>query len=489
MSALTSNAICTNEQQPKALSWIFMTELWERFSYWSLYSLLVLYLVHSLHMHDAKAYLLFAAFNALLYASPIVGGWLADRHLTAKYAIIHGAVWLVIGYGLLAMSSSHTMVYLSLGVLIWGNGLFKPNIGSQLGACYHEDDPRRQRGFTIYYMGINIGATIGVLGCGVVAKHCGWSAAYLVVAAAMTIGLVTYLLGMNRIQRDIQQTPKAKPSKISNIIIALSGIVLVAPLGALLSKVHYANIAMTITVSLLALYLAFIAVKQKGAQRNRMFVCLLLTTASIIFWALYMLMGSSLTLYTQRCVNLTIGHYTLNASMVSSANGFWLLALSPVLVKLWGWLNSKGLEPKTDTKFVLGLLLMSLGYIVLWCSAHTLSAGHKSSLSWVVTSYGLQTLGELCLSPIGLAMVTELAPDNCKSLLMGVWFLATAVASSLSGLLAKVAAVPATTATHVNDASIYAHSFAINSLLGLASVIMLISLIPYIRKLMAQPSQ
>lgn len=471
------------DRQPKALASLFMTELWERFSYWSLYSLLVLYMVHHLHMSDARAYVVFASFNALLYASPIVGGWLADRYLTQKYAIIQGAVWLVLGYALLGMAQSQHAVYLALGVLIWGNGLFKPNIGAQLGSCYEEGDSRRQRGFTIYYMGINIGATIGVLGCGWVAKTYGWSAAFSIVAVAMGVGLVTYLLKLSVIEKDIKHKATGSPSIKSHITILVLGAVLVVPLGLLLSAILYANAALVTTVVALAMYLFVTALRLKKHERNRMLLCLLLTIASVAFWALYMQMGTSLTLYVQRCTNLTVGHITLGASMVSSANGIWLLLLSPVFISLWGWLNKKGLEPKTDVKFVLGMLFMTLGYAVLAVSAWCLVPGTKSNLSWVVSSYGLQTLGELCLSPIGLAMVTELAPKNCKSLMMGVWFLATAIASTLSGQLAKIAAIPKNLASHHHISTIYAHAFAVDTLIGLLTMLALLSMIPYLRKL------
>lgn len=478
-----NNKKIIQEKQPKALYWLFMTELWERFSYWSLYSLLVLYFVHSLHMHDKYAYMVFAAFNALLYASPIVGGWLADKYIGVRNAIIQGAIWLSIGYVMLAVVHTHLLIYISMGLLIWGNGLLKPNISTQLGNCYHDDDSRRQRGFTIYYMGINIGAVIGVLLCGAIANHYGWMPAILIVAGAMIIALITYLSGQKSISKDILTSAQSKNTLQVNMAALLTGLVVIVPLGLLLSNVHAANIALYSVLVLLAMYLLMIVIKQKGQAKKRMIVCLILTTASVVFWALYSLMGSSLTLYTQRFINLSIGGYTLGASMVSSLNGIWLLVLSPILVKLWYWLNKKGIEPKTDVKFVLGILMMALGYLVLAISAMNLAPGVKGNLSWVLSSYGLQTLGELCLSPIGLAMVTELAPKNYKSLMMGVWFLSNAVASALSGLLAGVAAVPKHIAAG-SEASIYAHSFMVNSIIGFIAAVILISIIPMIRKLM-----
>src|SRR3990167_5077358 len=471
-------------QQPRALTWLFLTELWERFSYWSLYSLLVLYLVHRLHFSDANAYIIFASFNALLYASPIIGGWIADTRLGQTHSIIQGAVWLVLGYILLAFAHQTFLIYLSLGLLIWGNGLFKPNIGSQLGACYQENDSKRQRGFTIYYMGINIGATLGVLGCGWLVIKEGWLSTFLLVAFSMFIGLMIYLIKFQVIQSYIKKPALVKPNSKSVISIIMLGLLLVAPLGFMLSVANAVNIAMVVVSVFLAGYLIHIAFKQDRKNRRRMLLCLILTAISIAFWALYMQIGSSLTLYTQRCVDLNIAGYKIDASMVVSLNGSWLLLLSPLLVKSWKWLELKKREPLTATKFLISIVAMMLGYLVLAVSASALHPGEKSNLIWVVLSYGLQTLGELCLSPIGLAMVTELAPDSCKSLMMGVWFLATAIASLCSGQLAKIATVPsgATQAGHI--AAIYAHAFYINALLAFVIIVIFACFMGRLRKLL-----
>lgn len=481
----TNNAILTgkNEKQPKALLSLSMTEVWERFSYWALYSLLVLYMINILKFPDAKAYIIFGAFNALMYASPIIGGWLADRYLSANRAIIHGGIWLVIGYGLLAMSHSPHGLFLALGLLIWGNGLFKPNISTILGACYHPKDARRERGFTLYYMAINIGATIGVIGCGWLSINEGWRVTFVVVASVMILGLINYLLKRNTIKQDIVKPQLLKPGMLTDILITLLGFGIVAVMYGLIDNIQFANIALGLTVVGVIVYMAHIIKHQLPAERGRTLVCLILITVSIAFWALYMQMGSSLTMYTARCAKLTIFSYPISPSMVGSANGIWLFILAPILVTVWRMLNNHKKEPATATKFFLGVLFMASGYGLLVISAWQIHSAQLISLWWIVSSYGLQTLGELCLSPIGLAMVTQLAPTNYKGLMMGVWFLATAIASWLSGWLAKVAAVPDAKESLENVARIYAHAFSFDTILGITISLILLALLPTLKRM------
>ena len=470
--------------QPKTLTWLFLTEMWERFSYWSLYSLLVIYMVHVLNFTDGKSYLVFASFNAILYTSPIIGGWLADRYLNAHTAVLHGCIWLILGYLGLALSHGAGAMYYSLSLLIWGNGLFKPNISTVLGCCYKEDDPRRERGFTIYYMGINIGAIIGTIGCGWLALHVSWEAAYFTVAAGMLLGIITYVVKSEAIKNDVKIEESLQLNVKTHLGILALGLILIWPLTSVLASKHISSLCLNSTIVVLACYLIHITIKLPAQGRARMISCIILIISSIAFWALYMQMGSSLTLYTQRCVNLTILKHRIAASSVGSVNGIWLLMLSPVIVKLWKYLSSQNKEPKTHAKFLLGIILMASGYFVLAVSAWQLMPGVKANIIWVLASYGLQTLGELCLSPIGLAMITELAPTQHKSLMMGVWFLATAIASLASGQLAKLAAIPIDIGQHVNIGHIYAHAFMIDVLIALAVALILLALIPTLRKLL-----
>ena len=476
------NKVASYNEQPRALTWLFLTELWERFSYWSLYSLLVIYMVHVLDFIDTKSYLLFASFNAILYASPILGGWLADRYLTAHKTVLHGCVWMMLGYLTLALVHSVHGFYLSLALLVWGNGLFKPNISSILGACYHQDDSRRQRGFTIYYMGINIGAIIGTIGCGWVALHISWEVAFLTVAMGMLIGIVTYVVNSDDILQEMIESPVAMPRLGAHVLVSLLGVMLCVPLAVLLSFDNFATVSLLITIVLSCIYMIYIMLKLSWQEQARMLICLILIVASIAFWALYMQMGSSLTLYIQRCVDLHIFSYPIAASSVSSVNGIWLLLLSPMLVKLWSYLSAKQKEPRTHTKFVLGIVLMAGGYTVLALSAWQLVPGIKLNLSWIIGSYGLQTLGELCLSPIGLAMITELAPQQYKSVMLGVWFLATAIASMLSGFLADLASVSHSMSDNIPH--LYAHAFGIDAGLALIVALILLCVSPVINRLL-----
>ena len=474
----------TVSNQPKALTWIFLTELWERFAYWSLYSLLVMYLITQLHYGDARSYLIFSVFNALLYGSPIIGGRIADRFLGAHRAVLHGACWMIIGYLCLAFSHNIHMLLVALGILVWGNGLFKPNISALLGQCYHEKDSRRERGFTIYYMGINIGAIIGVICCGWVAFHTGYAQAFLLVAAGMIMGLLTYTATLTAIKKDmIAHIPDAP--KLHMIICLISlGLVLSLSSTWIIQSAKMANQWLLVLSSALMIGLLGQCFFRPRQQRNSLLLCLILTISSIAFWALYAQMGSSLMLFTKRCVNTHLFGYQLSASIISSANGIWLLLFTPLIVSLWRKLASKQCEPSTAIKFIIAMIMMAAGYALLAWSTRFVHPQHLISLTWVLASYALQTLGELCISPIGLAMITQLAPQSMKSLMMGVWFLATAMASSVSALIAKLAVIPKSTSVNiVQMATIYKHSFYVNTEICLVVVVLLILLHPFLNKL------
>ncbi|MCD6056042.1 MAG: dtpA 1 [Gammaproteobacteria bacterium] len=469
--------------QPKVLVGICLVEIWERFAYWALFSLIVLFTTQQLNLSDAKSYLIFAAYNALLYTTPLLGGWIADKYLTAEKAVLHGVLILSAGYLCLAFWQSESSLYISLGLVIWGMGLFKPNITAVLGACYDKEDKRREKGFTLYYMSINVGASLGMLLCGIVAKYFGWQAAFSVIAAAMLLGALIYGCKLSSIQKSMQGLRKLVSLK-THLLITLIGVWLVVVLSILMSEPKVAHSVLLSAIFILVLYLISIIRKQPQQARNRLIAALILTATSIVFWALFLQIGSTLTLYIQRCVNLDYYGYAIPVSAVSSTVGILLLFLTPVMLGLWSGLDKLKKEPSTATKFMLGILLIALAYGLLAISAIQLDPGEKLNLLWILAAYTLQTLGELSLSPIGLAMIIALIGESYRGLMFGVWFLAMAIGSELSGVLASFAAVPAQAVQDAHISSIYAHAFGLDALIAFVVTGIVMIFIPYIKKLM-----
>ncbi len=417
--------------QPKCLKFLFMTELWERFAYFSVCSILVLFMTQDLVFTDKQAYLVFASFSALLFVTPVIGGYLADNLLGYFHAIILGAILLATGYFLLSLNI-HSLLFPALSISILGNGLFKPNISSLLGSCYTADDARRENGFTIFYIGINIGATIGVILCGFIAKLWGWPLAFLTAGSVLLLGLGIFIAGIKIIRQDSLLSAANKIiKKIALFYIGL--ILLIAPITMLLMRPQNTNILLSIFAAVILCVLGVIIRRSDKRQKKNLLVCITLIIFSIAFWALYQQAPMTLMLFIERDVDRHILGLAIPASAVWSFNGIFLILLAPWLIRLWDKLKQHNLDPGIPLKFALGILLMGLGYIILVLAAHNVSTGQRASLLWIAISFAVQTLGELCLSPIGLAMISMLAPEKLRGMLMGIWFLALAAATAIAG--------------------------------------------------------
>lgn len=470
---MTDHAHHLHKPQPRSLTFLFMTEMWERFAYFSLQSLLVLFMVKAAHFADSDAYLIFGAYAALVMASPVVGGLISDRALGYLPTINLGLVLLMIGYALIAIQQE-VALFIGLAVLICGNGLFKPNISTLLGTMYSPGDGRRDRGFTIFYVGINIGATLGVISCGFLAKRFGWSVAFLTASAVLLIGLIIFNLGIKTIRtemrspRDSVKVDDKKKWMIAGCV--LFGIVWsLSPFYVMLKQTWIADILLTLMGVVLVGYLGHELKKSFGMERRKFVVCLILIVFSIMFWALYQQAPMSLTLYIARDVNLHVFGIWLPASTIWSLNGIFLILLAPFVVKLWRWLGHHRLEPSAPKKFALGIGFMGAGYLIVAAGTHFVDHYHHTPLTTVVLSYGVQTLGELCLSPIGLSMITVLAPRRLRGMMMGVWFFAMSAATVIASQLARLASVPHHLTNEWMSIPIYGHAFTEYGLIAIVA--------------------
>lgn len=457
-----------SNKQPKSLAFLFLTELWERFAYFSIMSLLVLMMTKTFNFSDAKSYAIFSAFGALLFITPVIGGFVADRIIGNVHAIILGAILLGGGYFTLALGKENIFL-IALAIIICGNGFFKPNISGLLGSLYEKNDPRRETGFTMFYVCINIGATIGVILCGFAAKIWGFNAAFALSATALFIGLGVFLLGLKTIKKDITLKNR-KPhnfAKLKTICVYFGILVIVITIFCTMQHPSLANLVLEFSALLIFGYLFWEVKKCQGEERKNFLICIILIIFSVAFWALYQQTPMSLTMYIARSVNLNLFGLTLPPSVIGSLNGISLVILTPIVIKFWKILRAKNKELSVATKFALGIIFMSLGYFILALSAFGVTNANKASLISVVISFALQTLGEIFLSPVGLSMVTVLAPEKLRSMMLGVWFFALALATAIAGQLAKFANIANPNETLIEIAKTYGHAFFIYGSLAL----------------------
>ncbi|ELI6447928.1 TPA: peptide MFS transporter [Photobacterium damselae] len=393
---------------PKGLFLLFSTELWERFSYYAMRAILVLYLTDKtinggLGWSTQDALQLYGTYTGLVYFTPLIGGWIADNILGQRRSIIIGGILMAIGQFTLALPHSMvdphavTFFYIGLGFLVVGNGLFKPNISTMVGDLYKEGDHRRDGAFTIFYMGINIGSLLAGVIAGTASTVYGWKAGFLCAGIGMTMSLIIQLLFAERLLGNIGKVPAAHRAAAMN----KSG------KQEPLTKV----------------------------ERDRLKVILVMCTFVIVFWAGFEQAGGLMNIYSQEYTNRMIGSFEVPAAWFQSLNPFFIIICAPILASIWVKMGKN--EPASPVKFALAMFSLALGFACMIGAA--LEQGGdltvKTSMMWLVGAYFFHTIGELCLSPIGLSLVTKLAPLRLASLMMGAWFGANAIANYVAGII------------------------------------------------------
>lgn len=471
--------------QPQGLYLLFFTELWERFGFYTLQTIIILYMSKGLLMPDAEANILYAAFSGLLYLTPVVGGYLADRYLGFQRAIIFGGILFIIGYTLAAMPGKQ-MFFLGLSVIICANGFFKPNVSSLVGELYKKNDPRRDGGFTIFYMGINIGALIPPVIAGALVTRYGWHSGFALAAIGMLIGQLVFQLGRKQLNGAGFYPKKNKrhiPLKSYFYAILFSSVLIAIVLFQYaLQHPVTTNEIIDVVGAILILVVAFVLYKQPMHERKRMFAALMLIIISIAFWSLYNQQFTSLMFFADRNMYQHFLGIPFDAEATQFFNPFFIIALSPILSRFWIRMDGKGLNPSTQMKFFLGVLMVSLAFLLL--AFATRYFGHDGQISpwWLCASYLLQTVGELLISPIGLAMITVLCPEGFIGMMMGVWFFAQTLSFSVGAVLANIAAVP----EHLSAAAslpIYEHAFLMFGLISLGLTVVSLICVPFISRL------
>jgi len=473
------------QKQPPALYLLFFTELWERFGFYTLQTIIILYMTKALYMSDDRAIMLYAAFSSLLYLTPTIGGYLADRYLGFQRAIMLGGVLLIISYLVTAMAGEQTFFF-GLSLLICANGFFKPNVSSLVGELYGENDPRRDGGFTLFYMGINLGSLIPPLIAGTIVTYYGWHAGFLLAAIGMTIGQIIFILGRKHLNGagEFPNTPDKKlPDPIFYFFLSFGLVGAIALCHLAFQYPEITNKIIEGAAALILLITLFFLMKEPIVQRKRMLACLVLIVISIGFWSLYNQTFTSLMLFADRNMDKHILGLPLDAEATQFFNPFFIILLSPILSRLWVSLDPFGLNPSIQMKFSLGVLFMSLGFLLLAFGSNFFATNGITSPWWLVCSYFLQTIGELLLSPIGLAMITVLCPKHLVGMMMGVWFFSQAAAFAIGGMLANIAAVPPGQISSHASLAIYGHAFTVYGFISLIIAIISFSLIPFLKNM------
>ena len=403
------------QAHPKGLYLLFVTEMWERFSYYGMRAIFVLFMVKALLMDKAAASGIYGTYTSLVYVTPLIGGYIADRYWGNRRSIITGGLLMAIGQFMMFFSGSlfsqsigtaTTMMYVGLGALIAGNGMFKPNISSMVGQLYPAGDKRVDAAFTIFYMGINAGALLAPLVCGTLgdtgnAHDFKWG--FLAAGFGMLISLVVFSLLKNR----YLVTPEGKAIGMApKRAVDTSGHAKHEPL----TRVDYERLAVIMIVS------AFV----------------------IFFWSAFEQAGASLTFFAEEQTNRSLFGFVVPASYFQSINPVAIVLFAPVFAWIWTRLGNKGCEPASPTKMALGLFLLAVGYLVIAFGVDGLQPGVKVSMMWLTSLYLLHTFGELSLSPIGLSLVVKLSPVRFTSLMMGIWFLSNAAANKFAGILSAL---------------------------------------------------
>lgn len=434
---------------PRGLFMLFFAEMWERFSYYGMRAILVLYLTKHFLFAEQPAYAIYGAYTSLVYITPIIGGYLSDRYLGPRKAVLAGGVFITIGHLLIALveapegvqGSALSGFYLGLAFIIIGTGFLKANISVLVGKLYARDDVRRDGAFSIFYMGINTGAFAGPILVGILGETVGWSYGFGAAGVGMALGLIVFVL-FRRELYDVGEPPvpamltaKTRLGLSIEWLIYLGALVSVAIAWWLVGSQDAVGTLLIIASLITVGYILFTAVARlPKEERDRIFAALFLIALSPLFWALFEQAGSSLNLYTDRAVDRVMLGWTIPASVFQSVNSAFIITLAPVFGALWIALGKRGLEPSAPFKFGIGLIFVGAGFFALILGA---PAEGLTPAIFVIALYGLHSVGELCFSPVGLSSMTRLSIGSMTGLMMGTWFLATAAGNFLAGLIAQ----------------------------------------------------
>lgn len=455
---------------PRILPFLFLTEMWERFGFYIAQGLLVLYMTQEFGLSDNQTYTISGIFSALVYISPFVGGLLADRFLGFKTCILEGGLFLIIGYAFLAFSTTLEIFNFGLATIIVGNGLFKPNISSLLGTQYPKDSIKRDTGFTIFHIGINLGVILAGLS-GYVKDYLSWQITYGLASAGMLIGVITFLIGIRFIDIPLPHNQNVTTSqKIQIFFACIAG---VFGINFLLHMQTLTNTALPIAGVIMLILLGSVIMKQKSKDRRPLLLLNVLVLSSIVFWMLFFQIFNSGNLYVSRLVEQRMFGFNLTPSVFWASESVYIFTLGPLFAWLWSYLGDINKNPSAVTKFVLGILSTSICFFILALSTTYQLPSGLIHPGWIFVAYLFLTIGELLIYPIGLSAVISLAPEKLIGMMMGVLFVALGFGGYFGGMIAKLASIPDNVLGTPEKFAIYHNAFIIYAIIPLGVVISL----------------
>jgi POT family proton-dependent oligopeptide transporter len=492
---------------PVGLFYLFFAEMWERFSFYGMRALLTLYMVdvifEALAERDFATAAVYASYGSLVYASTVIGGQISDKILGMRNSIFLGGILMAVGHFVLAIENDMAF-FLALALIIVGNGFFKPNISTFVGTLYPEGDPKKDSGFTIFYMGINIGGWIAPLLCGWLAYAYGWHYGFGLAGIGMLTGLIVFWSGIRKNvfgDRGLPPNEEVMHKKVfgikQGVLIPILTVIAAPAIAYLLSAYkslgvegtflgdqNIVNIIFKAIAVLILLYLANIMIKATLEERKKLFVAVLITFFMTIFWGFHELSGSVITLFAARNVELTL----MSAAQTNSLNSMFIIILAIPISLMWTYLSKKNLNPRTPYKFGMGLLFAGISFYVLAISANSADANGLVPFAYLLLMYFLLSIGELFMSPVGLSKITDLSPKRIVAFMMGVWFLSSSFAFQVVGFIGKQLAIESTDKNvgGFETLSVYTDGFELIAKYAVVAGILVLVASPLIKKLMGK---
>ncbi len=485
-----------------SFSTVFLIEMWERFGFYGMQVLMVTYMMKKLGFVDTEANLVWGAAAALIYATPAIGGWIGDKLLGTRRTMLFGAIVLAVGYSMLWIPSNNSyLLYCALGVIVVGNGFFKPNAGNLVRKIYEGDDVRIDSAFTIYYMAVNLGSMISMTATpkirDYVGEHygndLGWHTAFGACAVGLVLGLINYTL-MKRTLARIGSEPDQQPiNPMRALLVLVGGVVMVFVAAFILQNQGVAKACVYLAGAIILAIFAYLISISAKTERAGLVAALVLTVQTIFFFIFYAQMATSLNLFAQHNVDLSFslfGRHLFNwiPEQYQNLNAIWIVVLSPVLVFIYNSLGRIGKDPSVAFKFALGFAAVALGFFIYGFGARSAVNGQVSS--WImVWGYGLYSLGELLVSGLGLAMIARYVPERMGGFMMGAYYVAVGISQYLGSIVANHAHIPDNLTDPNQSLAIYTDLFNKLGYVGIGCVAIALVMLPIMNRLSASHAE
>jgi POT family proton-dependent oligopeptide transporter len=475
---------------PKQLWLLFLTEMWERFCFYGMRGILTIFMVQKLLLDEKTANLQYGAIQAFIYAFAFIGGLFADKILGFRKSLFFGGTLMALGNFIIAFSPSD-LFYIGICFTIVGTGFFKPNISSMVGTLYKEGDSRRDAGYGLFYSGINIGAFLGGVLMVYLGKNYSWSMAFAAAGIVMIIGMITFIYTQRTLGpiglSPLAPSVPAQKRTMYEVAVYIGSLISIPLILLLVRNTQYTDLFMYIIGPATLVYFFIELRKYTSAEQKKLIAALVFILFSIVFWAFFEQSGGSLSLFALNNLHPNLLSFTIDPNIVNnSSNTIFVILFSPVVGLLWVWLSGKKLEPNTIIKFGLGFLFLAASFYILFATKLFADADGMTSLNIFTIAYLVMTFGELCLSPIGLSIMTKLAPKPLWGVMMGMWFLASAYGQYVAGLLGAGMATADEHASKMEKLISYTDGYKQLAIYAVICGILLIVISPWVKKLMQE---